>query len=68
MAEQFVYWTIAVDGVVIGGEFGRMPSEAIERYAAGSIYPASKMKALRGKVGVVGKPLEITRANGEQVR
>lgn len=63
--DRFVYWTIFVDGVAVGGEFGRMPSEAIDRYAAGSIYPAEKMNAVQGKVGVVGKNLKNTLASIE---
>lgn len=45
------YFTILHKGQVVGGEFGRDESDALNRYAAGSIYPRNELTAVRGKRG-----------------
>lgn len=43
-----IAWTILVDGKPFSVEFGRTEKEAIERYAAGSIFGIERLAARQG--------------------
>lgn len=48
---MFLFTIFHVDGRKVGCEFGQSASHALERYAAGSIYPIAELRAVQGLKG-----------------